>query len=46
MHEMLMELRKLRAVKQDGSRFLTYISKKQREIFQGMGIKEESIVIS
>ena len=46
LHEMLLELSKLRVVRQDGSMFLTEVSKKQREIFQGMGIRDESIVIN
>lgn len=44
--EMLIELSKLRVVKQEGSMFLTEISKKQREIFQGLGIEEKDIVIN
>lgn len=46
LHEMLIELSKLRVVKLEDSRFLTEISKRQREIYQGMGIDEESVVIN
>ena len=46
LHEMLIELSKLRVVKQDGSKFLTEISKRQREIFEAMEIKEKDIVIN
>ena len=46
MREMLIELNKLRVVKQEGSMFLTEISKKQREISQGLGIEEKDIVIN
>ena len=45
LREMLIELSKLRVVKQDGAKFLTEISKRQREIFEAMKIKEKDIVI-
>ncbi len=45
MHEMLIELSKLRVVKMGSNRHLTEISKKQREIFQSVGIDEKNLVI-
>lgn len=46
LHEMLIELSKLRVVKQDGAKFLTEISKRQREIFEAMEIEEKDLVIN
>ena len=46
LHEMLIELSKLRIVKQRDSRLLTEMSKKQREIFEAMKINEKDLVIN
>ena len=45
LREMLIELSKLRVIKQGGSQFLTEISKKQREIFEAMKMVEKDLVI-
>ena len=45
-HEMLIELSKLRIIKQGSSKLLTEISKKQREIFEAMKINEKDLVIN
>ncbi|MGC8562790.1 MAG: IS1634 family transposase, partial [Thermoplasmata archaeon] len=46
LHEMLIELSKLRIIKQGSYRLLTEISKKQREIFEAMKIDEKDLVIN
>jgi hypothetical protein len=46
LHEMFIELSKLRIIKQGSSRLFTEISKKQREIFEAMKIKEKDLVIN
>lgn len=46
LHEMFIELSKLRIIKQGSSKLLTEISKKQREIFEAMKINEKDLVIN
>jgi transposase len=46
MRELLMEMSKLRMVKQGDSKMLTEITKKQRGILEAMSIKEKDLVIN
>jgi transposase len=46
LHEMLLELSKLRVIRQGDSRLLTEISKKQREIFEAMKMNQKDLVIN
>jgi hypothetical protein len=46
MREMLMEMSKLRMVKQGDSKVLTEITKKQRGILEAMSIKVKDLVIN
>ena len=46
LQEMLIELSKLRIIKQGSSKLLTEISKKQIEIFDAMDINEKTLLLT